>query len=202
LKAFNRCGQSNVPDAQIEGEAARARARTTTASALGLLLLVAGVVVLTQQALVRGLEARSAARLAHLVGLVPARSIGSSVIFPIRGRFVGYTVSEGCTVAFLVAPFFLIAAVLIASGHTAPRRGLRALALVTIVLFAANQARLFVIAASMRALGYESGYELSHVFLGTVLTTLGAVIGLLIFVWLVVGEGGPDNRRHRWVGVA
>jgi len=191
-----------VPAAQTEGEPTKVGARALTASAVTLLLLAAGVAVLTEQALVRGLEARSAAHLAHLVGLVPARSIGSSVVFPLGDRFVGYTVTEGCTVAFLVAPFCLIAAVLVASRHTAPRRGLRALAVVTIVLFMANQARLFVIAASMRALGFESGYELSHVFLGTVLTTLGAVIGLLLFVWLVANESAPGNRRHRSVGIA
>jgi len=93
-----------VPAAQTEGEPTKVGARALTASAVALLLLAAGVAVLTEQALVRGLEARSAAHLAHLVGLVPARSIGSSVVLPLGDRFVGYTVTEGCTVAFSSPP--------------------------------------------------------------------------------------------------
>ena len=145
-----------------------------------------GVAVITQQTLVRGLEARTGADLARGLGLVPAQAVGSAVVFPLRGRFVGYTVTEGCTVAFLVAPFFVIAALLIASSRTPPRRGVGALAVLTVVFFTVNQARLFVVAASMQMWGFRSGYERSHVFLGTTLSTIGAVVGLLLFVRLVV----------------
>lgn len=100
--------------------------------------------------------------------------------------------------AFLVAPFFVIAALLIASRRTPPGRGLGALAVLTLVFFTVNQARLFVVAASMRLWGFRSGYERSHVFLGTTLSTVGAVVGLLLFVWLVIDGSGrgaePDNR--------
>jgi len=74
--------------------------------ALAITLVGIGVAMITQQALVRELEARTGADLARWLGLVPARAVGSAVVFPLRGRLVGYTVTEGCTVAFLVAPFF------------------------------------------------------------------------------------------------
>jgi exosortase/archaeosortase family protein len=163
---------------------------------VALSLVGGGVALITKESLVRGLEARTGADVARAVGLVPARAVGSAVVFPLGGHVVGYAVTEGCTVAFLVAPFFVIVALLIVSRRTPPRRGLGALAALTVVLFTVNQARLLVVAASMRAWGFRSGYERSHVFLGTTLSTIGAVVGLLLFVRLVV-KGGPGTR---WVG--
>lgn len=164
-------------------------------TAVALLLVGIAVAVITEGSFVRGIEARSGATVARLLGLVPARALGSAVVFPIHGRLVGYTVSEGCTVAYLVAPLFVIAAMLIASRRTPPRRGLIAVTVVTGVFFAVNQARLFVITASMRLWGFESGFERSHIFLGTILSTLGAVAGLVLFVRLIVKENASRDER-------
>jgi len=170
---------------------------------VAVLLVGIGTAVIARESLVRGVEARTGADLARLLGLVPARAVGSAVVFPLQGRFVGYAVTEGCSVAFLVAPFFFIAAMLIASRLTPPRRGLSAVAVVTLVLFVANQARLFVVAASMRVWGFRSGYERSHVFLGTILSTIGTLVGLLLFVWLVVKVSSPkDERGDGWAEAA
>ena len=161
-----------------------------------MLLVAIGVAMITGESLVRAAEARTGADLARMVGLVPARAVGSAVVFPLEGRFVGYAVTEGCTVAFLVAPFFVLAALLIASRRTRPLRGLRALAAVSLVFFTVNQARLLVVAASMRVWGFRTGYERSHVLLGTMLSTVGVLAGVLLFVWLVVEQGRrKDGRR-------
>ena len=162
--------------------------------ALALSLAGIGVAVITQQSLVRGLEATTGAALARWLGLVPARAVGSAVVFPLHGRFVGYTVTEGCTVAFLVAPFFVLAALLIASRRTPPRRAVGALAVLIAVFFIVNQARLFVVAASMQVWGFRHGYERSHVFLGTTLSTIGAVVGLLLFLRLVADARSPIDE--------
>jgi len=50
--------------------------------ALAITLVGIGVAMITQQALVRGLEARTGADLARWLGLVPARPVGSAVVFP------------------------------------------------------------------------------------------------------------------------
>ena len=182
-------GRRGWSDASASGQLARLVRITSAASLAG-----AGVAVINEQSMVRGLEARTGADLARAVGLVPARAIGSAVVFPLHGRFVGYTVTEGCTVAFLVAPFFVIAALLIASRRTPPRRGLGALAVLTVVFFIVNQARLFVVAASMHLWGFRPGYERSHVFVGTTLSTIGAVVGLLLFVRLLASGGSPTDE--------
>jgi hypothetical protein len=61
------------------------------------------------------------------------------------------------------------------------------------VIFLVNQLRLLVIAGSMLAWGFRTGYERSHVFLGTVLSTVGVIIGVIIFVWMLIGR--PDHSR-------
>ena len=183
-------GRRKRGDASASGQSSR-----FTRIALALSLAATGLAALSQQSSVRGLEARTGAGLARRLGLVPAEAIGTAVVFPLRGRLVGYAVTEGCTAVFLVAPFFVIAALLIVSRRTPPRRGITALATLTVVFFTVNQARLFVVAGSMRVWGFRSGYERSHVFLGTTLSTIGAVVGLLLFVWLVASDRTPISRR-------
>jgi exosortase/archaeosortase family protein len=167
--------------------------RSLAPTAVALLIVAIAAAVVTQQTFVRGLEARTGATVAGLLGLVPARAVGSAVVFPLEGRFVGYAVTEGCTVTFLLVPFCIIAAALVVSRRVPPARGLSALAVAAVTFFIANQARLFLVAASMRLWGFQSGYERSHVFLGTLLTTVGVVAGLLLFVSLVVREPNPSN---------
>lgn len=181
-----------------QGSTSRLRSHLTPL-AFAVSLIGLGVLMVTQQSLVRGLEARSGADIARGLGLVPARAVGSAVVFPLRGRFVGYAVTEGCTAAFLVAPFFVVAALLIASRRTPPHRGVGALSVLTAVFFLVNQVRIFVVAASMRVWGFRPGYERSHVFLGTMLSTVGAVVGVLAFVWLVIDHRSPgDEPGDRW----
>ncbi len=155
------------------------------------LLLVAAVGLLSQQAAIRELEAWVSAHVVHMFGVVPATSMGNSVVFRLDGRWVGYTMAVGCSVTMLITPFFLLAAAMIASRRVRPGRALGALPLLSVALFAVNQARLLVMAISMRGWGFQLGYERSHVFLGSILSTLGVVAGLLLFVWMVSRE-----RRH------
>ena len=61
------------------------------------------------------------------------------------------------------------------------------------MIFVVNQLRLLVIAGSMLAGASRSGYERSHVFLGTVLSTVGVIVGVIIFVWMLIGR--PDHSR-------
>ena len=188
MSPFDRRRGNPSPAGQPGGNGTAPDAGAFPARAVAVLLVVTGAAVISLEALVRGVEAAIGAELASLVGLVPARAIGSAVVFPLHGRLVGYAVTEGCTAAFLVAPFFVVAALLIASRRTPPLRGLRAVTAVSLVFFTVNQARLLVVAASMRAWGFQSGYERSHVFLGTMLSTVGALAGFLLFVRLVTKE--------------
>jgi hypothetical protein len=49
-----------------------------------------------------------------------------------------------------------------------------------------------VIAASMLWWGFQTGYERSHILLGTALSTIGVIIGIVVFVWMLID--GPDRQ--------
>ncbi len=154
--------------------------------ALGALLLIIG------QSSIRPVEAWASAAIIKATHVAPARSLGSAVVFPLKTRFVGFDITAGCTAALLVTPFFLLAAGLVFTRRTSIARGLGTLAAVALGLFVVNQARLLVVALSMRLWGFERGYEISHVFLGTVVSTLGVLAGVLLYVRAVVGQ--PDRE--------
>ncbi|MFN2609141.1 MAG: hypothetical protein ABR511_14825 [Acidimicrobiales bacterium] len=145
-------------------------------------MVAGGVLLVLTQSAIRPLEAWVAAAIVGGFHVAPARSLGSAVIFPIRGSFVGFYLSEGCTAALLVSPFCLVAAGLVLTHRTTVRRGVGTLVGLTVGLFAVNQARLVIIALSMRLWGFHHGYEVSHILLGTIVSTLGVLAGLLVFV--------------------
>ena len=129
----------------------------------------------------------------RLVRLRPASSLGDNVIFPLHGQWVGYSLSVACTAALLIMPFFIVAGLLIVSGRVDRRRALGAGPHV-VIIFVVNQLRMLVIAGSMMLWGFRSGYERSHILLGTVLSTVGVIIGIIIFCWMLVSS--PDGRRR------
>lgn len=160
---------------------------------LGAIALVIGVGLLFGQGRFRVSEARFTAFAMRLVHMRPAVSLGDNVVFPLHGRWVGFSLSVACTAALLLVPFFVIAGLLLVARRVESRRAVVALAVTTAVIFLVNQLRLLVIAGSMLAWGFTTGYERSHVFLGTVLSTLGVIGGVIIFVWMLVGKPG---QRH------
>lgn len=146
--------------------------------AAGAVVAAAGALVLFDH-VVRELEASTSAHVLAVVGL-HAAPLRSAVVFPVDGRLVGYALSAGCSVAFLLSPLYLVIAGLLAAGRLSVRRGIACVVVLTALLFTVNQLRLAVIAWSMRAWGFETGYARSHVFLGTLVSTLGVLGGLLI----------------------
>ena len=63
-----------------------------------------------------------------------------------------------------------------------------------VLLVLVNQIRLAIIVVSMRAWGYETGYERSHVLIGSAVTTLGLAAVAIVFL-LALGAGRrPGNH--------
>jgi exosortase/archaeosortase family protein len=160
----------------------------------GLAVVALGLALVIGEARFRVTEARVSAWILRLVRMRPASSLGDNVIFPLHGRWVGYSLSVACTAALLIMPFFIVAGLLILSGRVDRRRALGALALTSVIIFVVNQLRMLVIAGSMMLWGFTSGYERSHILLGTVLSTVGVIIGIIIFCWMLVST--PDGRRR------
>jgi exosortase/archaeosortase family protein len=169
--------------------------REWTSFPIGVAVIGVGLALLVWQARFRLLETNVSAWAVRALHLRPAASaVGTNVIFPLHGRWVGYSLTVACTAALLMLPFFLIAGLLLLTGRIDRRRGLSALLAVSVIIFVVNQLRMLLIAASMMWWGFQRGYERSHVFLGTVLSTIGVITGMIIFVWMLLGD---SSRRRR-----
>lgn len=163
------------------------RPRRWSASRItAVLLAVAAVGLIATESHMRALEAQVAAGVLRLTALGHAHTVGPVVVFPHGQHWIGYTIAASCTAALLIAPFFLIAAGLLASGRIRLRDGLLAVAVVAVIVWLANQLRLLVIGMSMRMWGVKTGYSRSHVLAGGVVSTLGVIIGIAVFMALML----------------
>jgi hypothetical protein len=172
------------------------RGRAAPALLGAALLALAGVAVVLGHTAVRQLEAQTSAGVLGAVRLAPARSIGASVIFPLDGKWVGYNITPACTVALLTLPFFGAAALLVAARRVAIMRAFVAVVAFAAVVFTVNQFRFAVAAGAMRLWGFDTGYERSHIFLGTVVSTVGVLGSLAAFVYVLLAKGGGVRVRH------
>jgi len=166
--------------------------RWATAAAI----VVGAVVMVLGQADIRLAEAKVSAAVIDFTRVAQAQSIGDSVVFPLRNAFVGFTITLGCTAALLVIPFFMLTGGLIVARRTSIHRGVATLGILVVALFMVNQARLLVIALSMRIWGFQRGFEISHVLLGTVVSTLGVLGGLLLYLWALLRSRTDVTAAH------
>lgn len=159
---------------------ARTARRVATAAAVALPRLVAGTVLITgavlaveRQGDIRSIEARAFAAWVNQAGpaFAPARPV-TSMVFVRSGptSLIGLDITPECTSAFLIAPLLLLAGAmaLFARRHCALRITTAALG-AGLVLFAANQLRIAMIAESIRRWGTSEGYPIAHRVLGSLL---------------------------------
>jgi exosortase/archaeosortase family protein len=178
-------------------EAEPRQSSTSLVQLTSALLVVGALLLVTFVRYGQTFEASISAGLINALQISTAYVVDTSVIFLPGQRYAGYTVSAGCTATLLVVPFFLVTAGLLSFSRFSLRRSLTALSVVTLLIYVANQARLLLIAGVMRAFGGERGYELSHVFLGTIVSTLGVLFAIVAFVAILVGWRPAGTRRHR-----
>ncbi|MFK5635903.1 MULTISPECIES: hypothetical protein [unclassified Ornithinimicrobium] len=136
---------------------------------------------------VRSFEASAQALVLNLVG-VRADALGQAVIFPLQGRWVGVAFSLGCSVAPLTALFLAGSAAAAWMRPLSYRSVLIGVGALALVFMVANQLRIATIVAMMRTMGFERGYEVSHIFLGSAISTIGFVAAVVLFVRLVLRE--------------
>jgi len=137
-------------------------------------------------------EAALSTLVARATGVHDAHRVGTAVVFDLDGRAVGYGITLGCTVAFLLLPFVLGTAVVLTVQRTTALRALAALGAAVAVVAACNQLRLLVILSGIRLLGLERGYSATHVLVGTALSTVGVVAAALLFLHVITQ---PTRRR-------
>jgi exosortase/archaeosortase family protein len=155
----------------------------TRAVALGLVLT--GAVLILGAHIGQRLEAWGQAHVVGLLG-VTTQWVDTRVFFPDKGRIAGINVTAGCSVGPVLG-VFLICAGAVCAFRPFPARRVTLAAVQLVAVFAlANQLRLVAIVLSMRHWGFQRGYDFSHVFLGSVITTVGFVVGAALFVRLLL----------------
>lgn len=124
---------------------------------------------------------------------IDAHQVGTSLLVLIGQERVGIAMTAGCSIGPLLAIFLLSSAPLLWFRPVALRRVAVSFAALAFVLILANQIRIAVIAVSMRTWGIDFGYNLSHVFLGSAITTVGFVLGVVIFARLFIRRRSPER---------
>lgn len=153
--------------------------------ALVLLAIAALLFVFARE--VRLGEAWVQTRLLELGG-VDAQQIGTAVLVEIDGRQAGVSLTAGCSIGPLLAILLLCCTPFVWYRSMAVTRVAVSVAQLAAVLVLANEIRIAAIVLSMRRWGFERGYDFSHVFLGSAITTVGFVLGAVLFVRLFVSR--------------
>lgn len=135
---------------------------------------------------VRIAEAGMAGWVATVSGFNSVTHLGSSVVFQSDGHWVGFTLTAGCTVALLAAPVLVIAALVSMTGRLSTVRLVVSALVACAALVIVNQLRLLVVGASIRGWGFADGYERSHLLLSPIVSTLGVVASIVVFVRVAV----------------
>ena len=154
---------------------------------LAVLLGALAVGLVTQGRAVRSGEAGLQTLLLHLGGQ-ESDHVGTAALFRVQGDLVGVSFTTGCSIGPVLAVFLGATAVAAAVRPLSARRVATSTLVLVGLFVVVNQLRVIVIVASMRWLGVTRGYDISHVFLGSIITTLGFLLALVLFVRLLLAE--------------
>jgi hypothetical protein len=171
------------------------RAVLAAASVSGIVLVLVHLRAFTH------IEAAVNGWLVRVTGVADSHSLGSAVVFFSDNRFIGYTITMGCSTALLFIPLLGVTAIGASFGRLTWARAGAALLAATTLQFLVNQVRLGAVAGSMRAWGFDLGYERSHVLIGSAVSTIGLAASVVVFVFLI-GRGRWPRQRRRQFGRA
>ncbi|HEX6357423.1 exosortase/archaeosortase family protein [Actinophytocola sp.] len=113
-------------------------------------------------------------------------------------RPFGLRMSPECTSAFVLLPLLVIGAGMIARRPAVTRRVLGALGIATVLLVLLNQLRMLVLVGTVNSFGAYRGYLLGHSMFGSLVSVIGGVAVLVLFVWLATRspEGVAPGRQR------
>jgi exosortase/archaeosortase family protein len=161
----------------------------------GVALMTAGTATLVLQNRIRVFEADAFASWANRAGTSfgPTHPM-ASIVFIRSGpsSTTGLDITPECTSAFLIVPILILAgAMVLLARRRSTFRIIIAAACATIVLFAANQLRIALIAEFVRHWGMNQGYPIAHQVLGSFLTLAAAVTAYVLYFVFVCRERRP-----------
>lgn len=129
----------------------------------------------------------------------PVSQIHDVVFFPwLGGSMIGMRISEQCTVAYLLGPMCLVAALLAGTTRSSLLRLVAGLLMGAALLVVVNQIRIAIIAESTQRWG-TSGYDVSHKLVGTVIALVGFTLAASVMVVVATGHRRRNGQHRRAV---
>jgi exosortase/archaeosortase family protein len=173
--------------------------RLRTLGGVVCLLVYAGasMLLVLRAAQVRGLEARACLELVGLLttGLHTTSAVGDVVYFGLRTHdTIGLRITNECTTAVLVIPFLVIMGCLALRSSVALSRVLLATLLGVVMLILVNVLRIGGIAWATYHWGLATGYEVSHLVVGSLFALAGFVLSVMVTFRFLVRSGNPAAR--------
>ena len=173
------------------------------APAAALLTLAAALVIFLDR--MREAEARLAAIVEVYLGLHTQWVVGTSA-FVFRYRLdgtnsqPGLDVTSACSSVVLLAPLFALAAFVVLGRAVPWRQFSVALAVATVGLLIVNQIRLAVIVIFIRWLGFKQGYDVAHIFVGSLIAFVAFAAVALMLVRIAFREPKAARDARHGVG--
>lgn len=159
--------------------------------------LALGGLVIWQQAHVRIGEAVIAQSWLGWFMSGPVSQVHDIVFFSwVGGPVIGMQISQECTVAYLLGPMCLLAALMTALTKARLLRLASGLLIGAGLLIIVNQIRVAIIAMSTQHWGI-SGYDVSHKLVGTLVALIGFTIAASVMI--IVSTGRHDRDGHHRV---
>jgi len=110
---------------------------------------------------------------------------------------VRFTVTQQCGVMLLICPILLLAGFLVRSPNVNLLKTISAVAVSAMALIGANQFRIALIGWSIKLLGFERGFPLGHLVLGTILSIVAVCASGIIFTRFV-NTTIPGRGSEQW----
>lgn len=111
-------------------------------------------------------------------------------------ELIALRVTVECTTLLIGVPLTVVGAVILASTRVPWGRSVLGILAMWAIIFVVNLLRLVIIGWSTQTWGLDPGYEISHVFVGSVVGIIGYALGLAALLLIV---GVRPRRRRRVV---
>lgn len=155
-----------------------------------------GFTLIVFQYQVRHLEAGGAASLCSLVTPTTAAPGAPVVRFGLgTPDAFGLAITPDSSSLLLLAPLCGLGMILIAPGHRQVRRAGKALAVVSAVMMAGNLVRIGVIAVAIRMGGVATGYQVSNLVLGSLISVVCITLSLALLMFMLRSRDGRVGTR-------
>ncbi|UAJ80050.1 hypothetical protein IT072_02960 [Leifsonia sp. ZF2019] len=159
---------------------------------VALAFVAAAALILWNVSFIGTLEAKIGVWWMDLVLPGKIAGIGNSLVYNFENHARGVRVTAECSVAVLIVPVLLLGALVSGLTRVPLRRLFRALLVAVAVQCLVNQIRLALILTTYQFFG-RSGFDLSHVLVGSFLSIIGVAFAFL----LVVKSGRGEVRAKR-----